>query len=156
LKLFDACRQTRHELMVEIITSRNGAREPGAIAPVMQHLYDIGVYPDWWKLEPIVDHGEFEAVTEVIEQHDPWCRGVVLLGFAAPLAELEASFRVAASHKRVKGFAVGRSIWYTAARAWLAGEFDDEQYLAATSSALRALADAWDRSHAQDRRLGHA
>jgi 5-dehydro-2-deoxygluconokinase len=156
LKLFDACRQTRHELMVEIITSQNGRREAAAIAPVMQHLYEIGVFPDWWKLEPIVDDDEFGAVTEVVEQHDPWCRGIVLLGYAAPLEKLESSFRLAAPHARVRGFAVGRSIWYAAARAWLAGEYDDDQYLAAISNNLEALAGAWDRAHSTDWRLEHA
>ncbi|MCW8927042.1 MAG: 5-dehydro-2-deoxygluconokinase [Xanthomonadales bacterium] len=155
-KLFDACRQTRHELMVEIITAQNDAREPDTIAQVMRHFYEIGVYPDWWKLEPIVDGDEFGAITKVIDDYDPLCRGVVLLGYAAPLKELEASFRAAASHDRVKGFAVGRSIWYEAARDWLAGDCDDDQYVASVSSGLKDLADAWDRAHEPERRLGHA
>ena len=59
-----------------------------------------------------------------------YCRGIVLLGLEAPEDDLEAAFAVAASEPMVKGFAVGRTIFNEAARAWLTGAIDDEAAIA--------------------------
>ena len=77
----------------------------------MQRFYDLGMKPDWWKLEPSSDAGAWAGVQRTIEANDPYCRGVVLLGLAATHDELLASFAVAAASPVVKGFAVGRTIW---------------------------------------------
>ena len=61
-------------------------------------------------------------IEAVIAKHDPWCRGVVLLGLEAPQAELEAAFAATANAPIVKGFAVGRTIFADAAEKWLAGK----------------------------------
>lgn len=156
LRLFDACRQTRHELLLEIITSQNGGREPGAIPAVMQRFYEIGIYPDWWKLEPMVTSQEFEGVTGVVDKFDPWCRGIVLLGLSAPLDDLVKSLKVAADYERVKGFAVGRSVWFAAAKAWLSGEIDNDQYVARIRERFALLVSAWDTARSPDLRIGNA
>ena len=52
LRLQDAARKTGHELLVEIIASRNGVVDDTTVSRVMQRLYDLGMKPDWWKLEP--------------------------------------------------------------------------------------------------------
>ena len=156
LRLFDACRQTRHELLVEIITSRNGGRDSGAIAAAMRRIYELGVYPDWWKLEPMVETQEFDGVTGVVTEYDPWCRGIVLLGLSMPLEDLVESFRVAASHEQVKGFAVGRSVWFAAAKAWLGGEIDDAQYLHRISERFTKLVSAWEEARSPKLRTRNA
>jgi 5-dehydro-2-deoxygluconokinase len=46
LRLFDACRATRHELLVEIIASKNGAVDATTTARAVQRFYDLGVKPD--------------------------------------------------------------------------------------------------------------
>src|SRR5690606_6476632 len=51
LRLFDACRATRHELLIEIIASKNGKVDAKTVARTIQRFYDLGVNPDWWKLE---------------------------------------------------------------------------------------------------------
>jgi 5-dehydro-2-deoxygluconokinase len=48
-----------------------------------------------------------------------------LLGLAAPIEELVAGFREARASRTCRGFAVGRTIFHDASRAWLAGEGDD-------------------------------
>ena len=60
-----------------------------------------------------------------ITRNDPHTRGIVVLGLEAPTDELAASFAVAARHDLVKGFAVGRTIFADAARAWLGGAITD-------------------------------
>jgi 5-dehydro-2-deoxygluconokinase len=49
----------------------------------------------------------------------------VLLGLEAPEDELAKGFKAVAAKRHVKGFAVGRTIFNDAARAWLAGQIDD-------------------------------
>ena len=79
-----------------------------------------------------------------IELHDPHVRGIVVLGLDAPEAELAASFEVAASFGMVKGFAVGRTIFGDAARAWMTGDMDDEAAIAQMAERFTRLCQVWD------------
>ena len=96
------------------------------VARALEELYALGIKPDWWKLEPQASGEAWRAIGAVIQRHDPYCRGIVLLGLEAPEAELERAFAAAAGHEMVKGFAVGRTIFNEAAEAWLPGKMDDE------------------------------
>ena len=119
LRLYDAARKIGRELLVEIIAGKNGPLKRDTVAIVVQRLYDLGIKPDWWKLEPQTDKAAWRAIGDVIRENDPYCRGIVLLGLEAPEPELEAAFAAAASEPLVKGFAVGRTIFNDAARSWL-------------------------------------
>ena len=94
-------------------------------AEIIQRFYDLGVYPDWWKLEPMKTDAAWANACAAITRNDPHTRGIVVLGLEAPTDELAASFAVAARHDLVKGFAVGRTIFADAARAWLGGAITD-------------------------------
>ena len=143
LRLQDAARKTRHELLVEIIASRERAVGPSTVASAMQRFYDLGMRPDWWKLEPNDDAAAWDAVSRVIADNDPRCRGVVLLGLSAPEAELITSFDAAAASPVVKGFAVGRTIFADVAESWLSGVFDDEAAVVELARRFGVLVDAW-------------
>ncbi len=143
LRLQDAALKTRHELLVEIIASRNGAIDDRTVSRVMQRLYGLGMKPDWWKLEPNDSAGAWANIERTIAGNDPRCRGVVLLGLSAPEQELIASFDAAASTPIVKGFAVGRTIFADAAEQWLAGRIDDESAIDDLSRRFSVLVDAW-------------
>ncbi len=143
LRLFDACRATRHELLVEVIASKNGALDAQTTARAIQRFYDLGVKPDWWKLEPAADAETWANIERTILANDPHCRGVVLLGLSSPHEELVQSFAPAARADIVKGFAVGRTIFNGAAARWFRGEIDDEAAIDALSSNLAELVDAW-------------
>jgi 5-dehydro-2-deoxygluconokinase len=147
-RLAHACRATRHELMIEPITGTTDGR---AIAAVVARLYEIGLMPDWWKLEPIADASDWARVGAVIEAHDPLCRGVLMLGQGADAAALTTAFRAAAQVGLVKGFAVGRTIWEAPARAYLAGEIDAAEATRRLAAGLAALAGAWDAAKARAR-----
>jgi 5-dehydro-2-deoxygluconokinase len=143
LRLQDAARSTRHELLVEIIASRSGAVAPGTVSRVMQRFYALGMRPDWWKLEPSDDSRTWLDVQRTIDANDPHCRGVVLLGLAASHEELIAGFAAAAVAPAVKGFAVGRTIFADAAERWLASRIDDETAVADLASRFGRLVAAW-------------
>ncbi|WP_411341584.1 5-dehydro-2-deoxygluconokinase [Sphingopyxis sp. J-6] len=143
LRLFDACRRTRHEFLLEIIASKHGPVDSGTIASVIDHVYSLGIYPDWWKLEPTTDAAAWAASEAAILRHDPLCRGIVLLGLSAPQDEVLAGIVAAAPFTLVKGFAVGRTIFQDVAQQWLAGAIDDEAAIGALGENLRVLADGW-------------
>ena len=143
LRLFDACRSTRHELLLEIIASKHGPVTSDTVARVIDHVYGLGVFPDWWKLEPTSDPAAWAASEAAILRHDPRCRGIVLLGLSAPQDEVLAGIAAAAPFPLVKGFAVGRTIFHDVAARWLRREIDDEAAIAQLTENLRILAEAW-------------
>jgi len=141
--LYEACRKTRHELLVEIIAPAEMVCDSRTVARAIERIYGIGVYPDWWKLAADPDAAAWREIETAILAHDRHCRGVVLLGLSAPIDELIEGFRAAAQVDIVKGFAVGRSIFYDVARDWLSGVTDDAGAVSAMADRLRILVDAW-------------
>jgi 5-dehydro-2-deoxygluconokinase len=151
LRLHDAARRIGRELLVEIIAGKHGPLQTDTVAGILQRLYDLGIKPDWWKLEPQRDEGAWHAIGDVITRNDPYCRGIVLLGLEAPEDELEAAFAAAAKEPQVKGFAVGRTIFNDAARRWLKGEITDEAAVADMAARFQRLVDAWQRVSARSK-----
>jgi 5-dehydro-2-deoxygluconokinase len=145
LRLFDACRKTRHELLLELILPSDMPSDSHTVARSVRRLYGLGIRPDWWKLEPTTDPAAWREIELAIAENDPLCRGVVLLGLSAPEDELLASFEVVAPFPIVKGFAVGRTIFYDVAREWLANRIDDEAAVTALVGKFKVLVDAWRR-----------
>jgi 5-dehydro-2-deoxygluconokinase len=143
LRLSDACRKMRHELLVEVISPPSMPADDATIARVIDRFYGIGIKPDWWKLEPTRDPSAWRNIEAAILRHDPLCRGVVLLGLSAPIPDLIASFRAAAPVPIIKGFAVGRTIFADAAREWLLGAMSDEEAVRDMAMRLTLLVDAW-------------
>ncbi|CAM0999422.1 5-dehydro-2-deoxygluconokinase [Rhodanobacter sp. Root179] len=148
LRLQDACRKTRHELLLEVIASRHGPVDQYTAARAIQCLYDRGMKPDWWKLEPAADGATWGHIERAIRRNDPLCHGVLLLGLQAPSEVLADSFRSAAASPIVKGFAVGRTIFADAAARWLSGSFDDEAAIADLCARFAVLVEAWREARA--------
>lgn len=143
-QLHEAARKVGRELLIEIIAGKNGPLDRNTIARAMQEIYDMGVKPDWWKLEPQAEPSAWDEIGKTIERNDPHCRGIVLLGLDAPEAELAKGFAAVAHKRHVKGFAVGRTIFSDAARAWLAGSIDDETAIAMMAEKFGNLVRIWD------------
>lgn len=141
--VFEAARRIRRELLIEIIAGKSGPLSEGTVAEVLSRLYDLGIRPDWWKLEPQKSEQAWRRIGETIAERDPFCRGVILLGLEAPAAELQAAFRVAASVPQVRGFAVGRTIFAEAANKWLRGQIDDDGAVKMMAGAFGNLVEAW-------------
>jgi 5-dehydro-2-deoxygluconokinase len=141
---YDAARKVGRELLVEIISSKHGALKDDTAARALVEVYAAGIKPDWWKLETLPGAEAWKQVDAVIEANDPFCRGVVLLGLDAPQSELVAGFAAAKTAKSVKGFAVGRTIFGDAARAWLDGRIGDDEAVAEMAQRFAGLVAAWD------------
>lgn len=146
LRLFAAARRNRLEMLLEVIPSKVGLTDDHTVARIIDRFYEIGVYPDWWKLEPMRTEASWANACAAVERHDPYTRGIVVLGLDAPQAELEESFALAARFALVKGFAVGRTIFGEAARKWLSGAISDEQAVEEMAQRYRSLCSVWDRA----------
>jgi 5-dehydro-2-deoxygluconokinase len=142
----DAAHGIGREILIEIICSRAGPVDDHTMARALQELYDAGLEPDWWKLEPQDSPTAWQNIDAVITTRDPFCRGVLLLGLDAPADELRAAFAAARRAHTVKGFAVGRTIFGDAARAWLAGRIDDAAAIADMAQRFAALDSAWEEA----------
>lgn len=143
-RLFHAARRNRLEFLLEVIPSKAGPVGETTTAEVIQRFYDVGVYPDWWKLEPMTTHAAWQATVDAIERNDAHTRGIVVLGLAAEASALKASFAIAARYPLVKGFAVGRTIFAATAEAWLAGTMTDRQAVSHMAENYRRLCGHWD------------
>lgn len=145
-RLFAAARRNNLEFLLEPIASKNGSVDDTSTAKLIERFYAEGIYPDWWKLEPMTSRAAWQQAINAIETHDPYTRGIVVLGLDAPETELSESFEVAASFDLVKGFAVGRTIFGDSARKWLKGEISDEAAVQQMAARYQRLCDIWDKA----------
>ena len=147
-RLFQACRRNRLEMLLEIIPSKVGPVDDHTTAKLINRFYDIGIYPDWWKLEPLQTDAAWTETCHAIAKRDHHVQGIVVLGLGQSEEELAASFKIAAQHPLVKGFAVGRTIHADVGRDWIAGKIDDATAVATMAANFRRMCKYWDDARA--------
>ncbi|GAB0115961.1 bifunctional 5-dehydro-2-deoxygluconokinase/5-dehydro-2-deoxyphosphogluconate aldolase [Acidisoma sp. 7E03] len=143
-RVYDACRTQGRDLLIEIIAGKHGPLADDTIPQVLQRIYDIGIKPDWWKLEPQKSAAAWSQINETVIRNDGYCRGVLVLGLEAPMQDLAESFRACAGVPVVKGFAVGRTIHIDPARAWLSGQISDAEAVDQMARRFQELVTAWE------------
>ncbi|HMQ57485.1 MAG TPA: PfkB family carbohydrate kinase, partial [Rhizobiaceae bacterium] len=145
-RLFAAARRNRLEFLLEVIPSKIGPVGDNTVAALIRRFYEIGVFPDWWKFEPMTSHAAWTNACAAIADNDPYCRGIVVLGLESGQDALAESFAVASRHAMVKGFAVGRTIFADAARGFLSGAMSSQAAIDDMAQRYAALCDIWDRA----------
>ena len=151
LSLYDAVRQSGHELLLEVIppANPNAVGTPGErVLRAMKRIYNLGIRPEWWKLAPVTAN-DWKAIDALIAERDVYCRGVLLLGLNAPFEELAEGFAAAAHSASCRGFAVGRSIFVDPACAWLRNDIDDAELVKQASAQFSQLAALWSQARKQ-------
>jgi 5-dehydro-2-deoxygluconokinase len=143
-RLYQACRRNRLEMLLEVIPSKVGPVDDHTTARLVNRFYDIGIYPDWWKLEPMQTDAAWTATCHAIAKRDHHVQGIVVLGLGQSEAELATAFQLAAQHPLVKGFAVGRTIHGDVGRDWMAGRIDNQVAVATMAANFRRLCKYWD------------
>ncbi len=146
IRLFSAARRNKLDFLLEVIPSKVAECGDDTSARIIQRFYDIGVFPDWWKLEPMKNDTAWQKTCTAISTNDPHCRGIVVLGLDAPEAHLAASFSAAAKHHLVKGFAVGRTIFGETARHWMKDEVSDIAAVKEMAQNYSQLCNIWDKA----------
>jgi 5-dehydro-2-deoxygluconokinase len=150
-ELAAACDDTQREWLLEVIPPQREGDARAADDVVLRAIAQItaaGVLPDWWKLAAPANGAGWARLAAAIEHADPYCRGVLVLGFDAPLEELAARLADAAQAPLCRGFAVGRTIFGDTARAWFAGEIDDIAAVAAIKDRYLVLVRAFSAARA--------
>jgi 5-dehydro-2-deoxygluconokinase len=145
--LYDAVQASGHELLLEIVPPDSLPRATDTVYRAMKRLYNLGIHPEWWKLEPM-SPAQWSEVDALLAERDPYCRGVLILGQRAGLEPLAQAFRDARGSATCRGFAVGRTIFEAPARQWLAGAIDDAALVRAVRATFEALIDAWQETRA--------
>ena len=133
--------------VLEIIPPKSLPRAPDTVYRALKRLYNLNVFPEWWKLEPM-DAAQWEIVDALIAERDPYCRGVVLLGLNAPIDTLAKGFSDARRSGTCRGFAVGRTVFQEPATKWFAGAIDDAALKQAIKANVETLVDAWREARA--------
>lgn len=146
--LAQACEQTGHELLLELIPPAHMQQDDDTLARSIAQVYAAGVRPAWWKLPPPSDRG-WALLEAQVQAHDPHCRGVLLLGLEASEEALRASFEIGARWTLCRGFAVGRTLFASAAQAWFAGELDDSGVIADVASRYQRLIRIWQQERSK-------
>lgn len=144
LLLQEACIATNRELLLEVIVPQGRPSDGNTTAKTLQTMYEAGIYPDWWKLQPPADEEAWRKVSATIAHNDKYCRGVLLLGLDASEEELGRSFALARQQSICRGFAIGRSIFAGPAKDWLAGEIDDAVAISRIADAYSRVIALWD------------
>jgi 5-dehydro-2-deoxygluconokinase len=145
--LYDAVQASGHEMLLEIVPPKSLPRESDTVLRAVKRLYNLGIYPEWWKLEAM-DEAQWAAMDALIAERDPHCRGVLILGQSANVEALAQAFQEARGSTACRGFAVGRTIFEAPSRRWLAGEIDDETLVRDVGAKFEALLDAWQDARA--------
>ena len=109
----------------------------------MEQCYVMGVYPDYWKILPPEREETWARMEELIMRHDPYCRGILILGNDASEQELRQAFAHIPHDERVLGFAIGRSIFRAPAQRWFADEIGDDEAVQAMKEAFSRLIESW-------------
>lgn len=145
-QLFTAARRNGLEFLLEVIPSKVGPVDDTTTATLIRQFYAAGIWPDWWKLEPMTRRAGWSDAIAAIEEHDRHTRGIVVLGLDAPETELQASFEIAAGFELVRGFAVGRTIFGSVARDWMQGRIADDDAVDQMARRYARLCEVWDKA----------
>jgi 5-dehydro-2-deoxygluconokinase len=140
-ELHSNARTLQRDLLVEIISNGRPVDDQ-TVARAVQRFYNLGIRPAWWKLQPQTP-ASWRAIADVIAGRDTWCNGILMLGLDAPEEALRRAFEDVAGIELCRGFAVGRSIFNTAARAWFNGALSDEAAIEDIAERYRRLIVSW-------------
>jgi myo-inositol catabolism protein IolC len=100
---------------------------PGLMRRAIEDIQKFGIEADVWKIEGVEHRSDAEMLVEQTRSGQGRA-GVtcVLLGRGASTEKVEQWLRAAATVDGFIGFAIGRSIWWDALKAFLAKELDRE------------------------------
>jgi 5-dehydro-2-deoxygluconokinase len=146
-----ACHATGHEFLLEVIPPRvKPGQGADLIIGAVERFYDVGVMPDWWKLPPLPDAQAWKRLGDIVRARDPHCRGIIILGQEVSDNELRLAFDSAADETLVRGFAIGRTIFWGPAEDWFAGKINDEGAIAKVAENYARVTKLWrDRRHSR-------
>jgi 5-dehydro-2-deoxygluconokinase len=143
LQLDQACKALGRELLIEIICNRDRIVNDETVSRSITALYNRGIRPDWWKLEPIRSTKAWDNIGKAVGSGDADCRGILILGSTAKADELQQAFEASRPCCLVRGFAIGRIIHGAVLQEWLLRRLNNEEACAAIASNFEAVIGMW-------------
>jgi myo-inositol catabolism protein IolC len=100
---------------------------PAFMREAIESIQNFGIEVDIWKIEGVDVRGDAEMLAEQTRS-GPGREGVVcvVLGRGASIDKVEHWLQVASPVEGFVGFAIGRSIWWDALKAWHSDELERE------------------------------
>jgi 5-dehydro-2-deoxygluconokinase len=143
------CRRAGKPLVLEILVARRHESEdefeasgrPRMLAAFIAEAYSRSLVPEFWKIEGTVSEDGARIIGEAIAAR-PEGRQIIL-GKGADKDTIGRWFAVAAGARTAVGFAIGRSVVWEPATAYLTGTATVQQATAAIASSYLGLVDAW-------------
>jgi len=130
-----------HELLLEVIPPGHLASDGDTLVRAIKRLYNIGIHPDWWGVEPM-PAPSWRKLDDLIAERDPACRGVLVVDRGG------ADLTAAAASRSCRGVFVGAATLREPSAAWLTGAIDDATLVTRVRAALEARIQAWQRARA--------
>jgi 5-dehydro-2-deoxygluconokinase len=143
------CRRSAKPLVLEVIVARRHEPEdefeasgrPRMLAGFIAEAYSRNLVPEFWKIEGTVSHDGARIIDAAIAAR-PEGRQIIL-GKAADAQTIDRWFAAAAGTTSAVGFAIGRSVVWEPATAFLAGTMTAPQATQAMAANYLRLVDAW-------------
>jgi myo-inositol catabolism protein IolC len=111
---------------------------PGLMVRAITELQDAGIEPDVWKIEGIDAREDCMRISDQVRAGGRDRVACVVLGRGADEAAVVQWLRTGAGVPGYIGFAIGRTIWWDALKAHLAGDLDQ-------GAAVKQIADNYVR-----------
>ena len=143
-RVFAAARRNRLEFMLELDDSESSVASEVALVRAIRRCYDSGIRPDWWLLPPLGSGRSWSNVCDLIEQSDPYVRGIVVSGGDMSPNDSAPGLAEAAGHSLVKGFATGEQAFSGTLRSWLNGDMDEGDAISEMTQTFGNLCRNWD------------
>jgi len=116
---------------------------PGLMVGAISALQDAGVEPDIWKIEGIDKRADCERIAETVRRGGRDRVACVVLGRGADEAAVVHWLQQGAGVPGYIGFAIGRTIWWDALKAYLDGETDRDTAAKTISENYRKMIDVY-------------
>lgn len=138
-----AVHETGHRFLIEIYDKEMEVREERVLA-TMQKIYEQRIYPALWKLQPSYDLKAWNHFEELLEAHDPHA-GILILGDRLPIKQLARELKeLKEKTHKIRGFAIGRSLWQTVAEHWFSKRISNEMVESEVAFNFRRLLRIWE------------
>ena len=140
-ELQSACDALGRDLMIEIVEPQGARFVEGDLPRLVADLSADGIEPLWWKVPPL-STGDWSAIESVLDDAGSDAR-VIMLGGGKPFGMLSEDFRIAAGFPRAAGFAVGRSVFGDAAKAFFARTAGRDEIVEQVAERYGMLVEQW-------------
>jgi 5-dehydro-2-deoxygluconokinase len=143
------CRDHHKPFVFEVLVPRASEPEaefdrrgrPRALAKYITAAYEAGIVPDYWKIEGVPDADAIAPIDAAIRAH----AGVrqLVLGKNADLDTVGRWFAAAVHTPTAGGFAIGRSLYWQPAIAYLTGQQPREAAVADVAGNYLRVIELW-------------